>query len=92
MLGDCKHGNPMNSITIIICVCGTESTESQDKVTDNWWWMTNSACNGCNFSLFLLNISLGCQNVCNWCIEGIYAILNTKAMLVLLHVISEWWP
>ena len=35
MLGDCKHGNPMNSITIIICVCGTESTESQDKVTDN---------------------------------------------------------
>lgn len=40
MLRDCKHGNPMNSITIIICVCGTESTESQDKVTDNSWWMT----------------------------------------------------
>lgn len=38
MLRDCKHGNPMNSI--IICGCGTEPTEFQDKVTDNWWWMT----------------------------------------------------
>lgn len=38
MLRDCKHSNPMNSI--IICVCGTESTESQDNVTDNSWWMT----------------------------------------------------
>lgn len=35
MLRDCEYGNPMNSIAIITCVHGTESTESQDKVMDD---------------------------------------------------------
>lgn len=36
-LRDYEYDSPVNSTTIITCVCGTESTESQGKVIDDEW-------------------------------------------------------
>lgn len=49
----------------------------------------NPACSGCNSNLFLLNISFGCQDVCNWCIEVVHPISNTKAKLVYPKLLSN---
>lgn len=58
-LRDCKYDNPVNSITIITWVCGTESMESQSA--REW---QKSASSGCHPIPFLINsIDIGCQNV-----------------------------